>query len=71
MKILQNILTKRSDFPILHHVFARSPKYKDLFQTEFSWAYRLRDHSGRTLYQSILASSTAEMKATFSDLVLC
>lgn len=71
MEVLENILSKRSDFPILHHVYAKSPKYKDLFHKRFRHAYSLQDHSGRTLYQSILASGTAEMKATFSDMVLC
>lgn len=71
MKVLQTILSKRCDFPILHHVFVKSPKHKDLFHRHFPWATCLRDHSGRTLYQSILASGTTEMKAAFSDMVLC
>ncbi|GFH55034.1 hypothetical protein CTEN210_11510 [Chaetoceros tenuissimus] len=66
MKVLQNILSRRGDFgnfPILHHVYVKSPKYKDLFLRHFPWAYSLLDYSGRTLHQAVLALGSAEMKA--------
>ena len=57
MEILHKILTAKSDYPILHHIFSKAPQYADLFSTKFGWAHGiLRDHNGRTLHQAVLAA---------------
>ncbi|GFH49937.1 hypothetical protein CTEN210_06413 [Chaetoceros tenuissimus] len=56
MDILHDILSPTRDFPILHHVFTKAPKHKDLFMKKFPWAYHLKDHNGRALHQAVLAA---------------
>ncbi|GFH49887.1 hypothetical protein CTEN210_06362 [Chaetoceros tenuissimus] len=62
MEILHDILSATRDYPILHHVFIKAPKHKDLFAEKFPWAYHLKDHNGRTLHQALLAEGPEVMK---------
>ena len=62
MEILHDILSPTRDFPILHHVFIKAPKYIKLFTDKFPWAYHLKDHNGRTLHQALLAAGPQVMK---------
>ena len=65
MNILHEILSPTQDFPILHHIFIKAPKHKELFTTKFPWAYHLKDHNGRTLQQSILAAGPDVMNVHY------
>ncbi|GFH46507.1 hypothetical protein CTEN210_02981 [Chaetoceros tenuissimus] len=49
-------LSPKCSFPILHHALVAVPKYRDLFQKWFPWAYNLKDHNDRSLTQAILAA---------------
>ncbi|GFH59706.1 predicted protein [Chaetoceros tenuissimus] len=63
MEILRKILSPKSDYPILHHIFSKAPQYKDLFSEKFGWAHGiLRDHNGRTLHQAVLAAGPMIVK---------
>ncbi|GFH43955.1 predicted protein [Chaetoceros tenuissimus] len=53
---LFNILSSMKDYPILHHIFTKAPKHKELFAKRFPWAGNLKDHNGRSLQQAILAA---------------
>ncbi|GFH49934.1 hypothetical protein CTEN210_06410 [Chaetoceros tenuissimus] len=63
MKILQDILSPKCNYPILHHAFVKAPQHKDLFMEKFPWAYQLKDHNGRTLQQAVLAAGPDKMNA--------
>jgi hypothetical protein len=63
MTKLYELLTPKSDYPILHHVFTKAPQHKDLFMEYFPWATQLRDHNGRSLQQAVLAAGPGVMKA--------
>ncbi|GFH44099.1 hypothetical protein CTEN210_00573 [Chaetoceros tenuissimus] len=56
MTILYEILTPKSDYPILHHVLVNAPQHKELFMEYFPWAYHLKDQNNRTLHQAVLAA---------------
>ncbi|GFH49883.1 hypothetical protein CTEN210_06359 [Chaetoceros tenuissimus] len=56
MDMLHTLLLPNRDFPILHHIFTKTPQYKDLFVKKFPWAYHLKDHNGRSLHQALLAA---------------
>ncbi|GFH49888.1 predicted protein [Chaetoceros tenuissimus] len=61
MDMLHEILSPNRDFPILHHIFTKTPQYKDLFTKTFPWAYHLKDHNSRTLHQALLAAGPEVM----------
>ncbi|GFH43962.1 hypothetical protein CTEN210_00436 [Chaetoceros tenuissimus] len=61
MDMLYDILTPAKDYPILHHIFTKAPKHKDLFIKKFPWAASLKDHNGRSLQQAILAAGPEVM----------
>ncbi|GFH44072.1 hypothetical protein CTEN210_00546 [Chaetoceros tenuissimus] len=63
MGILYDLLTPKSDYPILHHVFTKAPQHKDLFMEYFPWATQLRDHHGRSFQQAVLAAGPDIMNA--------
>ena len=63
MDMLHELLSPNRDFPILHHIFTKTPQYKDLFVNKFPWAYHLKDHNGRSFYQAILAAGPDVMNA--------
>ncbi|GFH44106.1 hypothetical protein CTEN210_00580 [Chaetoceros tenuissimus] len=56
MTILYELLTPKSDYPILHHIFTNAPRHKELFMEYFPWATQLKDHHGRSLQQAVLAA---------------
>ncbi|GFH44108.1 hypothetical protein CTEN210_00582 [Chaetoceros tenuissimus] len=56
MKILYDLLTPKSDYPILHHVLVNAPQHEELFMEYFPWAYHLKDQNNRTLHQAVLAA---------------
>ncbi|GFH44095.1 hypothetical protein CTEN210_00569 [Chaetoceros tenuissimus] len=56
MTVLYELLTPKSDYPILHHIFTNAPQHKELFMKYFPWATQLKDHHGRTLQQAVLAA---------------
>ncbi|GFH46506.1 hypothetical protein CTEN210_02980 [Chaetoceros tenuissimus] len=56
MQSINSILSPKCSFPILHHALVAVPKYRDLFQNWFPWAYSLKDHNGRSLHQAVLAA---------------
>lgn len=62
MEILHKILSPKSDYPILHHIFSKAPQYKDLFSEKFEWAGTLTDHNGRSLHQAVLAAGPMIVK---------
>jgi hypothetical protein len=64
MTILYELLTPKSDYPILHHIFTKAPRHKDLFMEYFPWATQLRDHHGRSLQQAVLAAGPDIMNAS-------
>ncbi|GFH49907.1 hypothetical protein CTEN210_06383 [Chaetoceros tenuissimus] len=61
MEILHDILSPTREFPILHHVFIKTPQHQKLFTDKFPWAYHLKDHNGRTLHQAVLAAGAKVM----------
>ncbi|GFH43958.1 hypothetical protein CTEN210_00432 [Chaetoceros tenuissimus] len=61
MDVLNNILSQAKDYPILHHIFTKSPEHKDLFASMFPWAGHLRDHDGRSLHQVLLTAGPEVM----------
>ena len=61
MNTLYNILSSMKNYPILHHIFTKAPKYKELFAKKFPWAGSLKDHNGRSLHQAILAAGPKVM----------
>ncbi|GFH44088.1 hypothetical protein CTEN210_00566 [Chaetoceros tenuissimus] len=63
MNILYEILTPKSNYPILHHICTKAPQHKDLFMEYFPWATQLRDHDGRSLQQAVLAAGPDMMNA--------
>ena len=61
--MLHTLLSPNRDFPILHHIFTKTPQYKDLFAKIFPWAYHLKDHNGRSFHQAILVAGPDVMNA--------
>lgn len=61
MSVLQKLLSTKSDYPILHHVFTKAHHHSSLFAANFPWAFFLKDHNGRTLHQAVLASGPSNM----------
>ena len=63
MKIIHRILSPKSDYPILHHVFSKAPQFKDLFSENFEYARgNLKDHNGRSLHHAVLAAGPMTVK---------
>ncbi|GFH44107.1 hypothetical protein CTEN210_00581 [Chaetoceros tenuissimus] len=56
MTVLYDLLTPKSDYPILHHVLVNAPQHRELFMEYFPWAYHLKDQNNRTLHQAVLAA---------------
>ncbi|GFH44100.1 hypothetical protein CTEN210_00574 [Chaetoceros tenuissimus] len=65
---LHDVLSPKRDYPILHHIFVKAPQHKDIFMKKFPWAYHLKDNSGRTLQQAVLAAGPDVMNA--NDILL-
>ncbi|GFH44096.1 hypothetical protein CTEN210_00570 [Chaetoceros tenuissimus] len=63
MAIIYELLTPKSDYPILHHIFTKASQHKDLFMEYFPWATQLKDHHGRSLQQAVLAAGPDIMNA--------
>ena len=63
MTILYELLTPKSNYPILHHICTKAPQHKDLFMEYFPWATQLRDYNGRSLQQAVLAAGPDIMNA--------
>ncbi|GFH43960.1 hypothetical protein CTEN210_00434 [Chaetoceros tenuissimus] len=61
LEILHNILSPTKDYPILHHIFTKAPKHKEIFAKKFPWAGHLRDHNGRSLHQALLSAGPEVM----------
>lgn len=65
MSLLHGILSPSCNYPILHHVFVKAPRHKDLFMKQFPWAYHLKDHNDRTLHQAVLAAGADVVNSTY------
>ncbi|GFH44077.1 hypothetical protein CTEN210_00551 [Chaetoceros tenuissimus] len=63
MSLLHDILSLDCEYPILHHVFVKSPEHIPTFLNKFPWATQLRDHHGRSLQQAVLAAGPDIMNA--------
>ncbi|GFH44078.1 hypothetical protein CTEN210_00552 [Chaetoceros tenuissimus] len=63
MEILHRIFSPQNNYPILHHVFVKSPEHIPTFLNKFPWATQLRDHHGRSLQQAVLAAGPDIMNA--------
>ena len=63
MEILHRIFSPQNNYPILHHIFTKSPEHIPTFMNKFPWATQLRDLRSRSLQQAVLAAGPDIMNA--------
>lgn len=68
LQILRDLVPKGSDFPLLHHFAVYAPEHLNMVLRQFGHVAHVKDHSGRTLNQILLAGGTDAIDTNYAIL---
>ncbi|GFH57752.1 hypothetical protein CTEN210_14228 [Chaetoceros tenuissimus] len=68
LQILRDLVPKGSDFPLLHHFAVYAPEHLNMVLRQFGHVAHVKDHSGRTLNQILLAGGTDVIDTNYAIL---